>query len=674
MDSFLLAFLTAFGVLTLELALYHVLAYVGSPLQAVLGVTVALGGMALGASLRARRPGHLQRAVEWLILGALLVPFFLLAGWIFLAAVPAFTAAGYVLADLFETSVKLYAADLLGAGLAAAAFPWLWPLVGHENVWWAVAGLQLLVLGRRRKLCVLGGLLVLGLVVANHDRTLNFAHALKGLPGKVFEHDDLLLSRCDLTQRVDVTHTRQGYELWLDGWRADVIRSNRGVATDRRLAAGLGISNPRILLVGTAGQGVLKPARLLSQDVEGLELNRAIVDLLEGPLAQFSRDPYRGVKLRWQDGRAYLAHTGEKYDLITLLNTHRAGNIGQALAPEYLLTGEGLQTALNALTPRGFLSIEERLPDRAAQRATDRLLATLRTLVDPQHIGVYEWYSSEVDQVRSDRDQYFLQILVSRAPIDAAYLEAFAALARERPSLRGQRYRRLPHVNLLYVPGRNLANRWAREVLHPGAEPLTDDRPFPGSWSLDVFKPLLPLALVLAWALWPARREPTAAVALLAGLGYTLLQTLLFQRLQLMLGTPAVTLVVTLGGMLALGGLGARLLPGRALLGLPLAWLASAPLFFMPLALPGGWPVALLLIAPVSLCLGAVLPSLPGPRPWLFAASSAGGALGVALCLLASLTLGMRATWLLAALFSSGAVLVAGRRRPVGNSRPYVRA
>lgn len=733
MSYYGLAALASFQVLAYELALFHLLTYQFSYLYGVLGLSLALGGLGLGAARaipltrRLTEPDWLEFAVLRLYLqfnlGLLAVPAICLLPLPTLATLLllglVYVPAGVLLSLVFATQPpeRLYAWDLAGAGAATLAFPFLWSQLGHENFPTALAGLGLAAVGgqalripglRARRRLVAGSLgLALvagGWVFANFQLgVLNFAMRLPAnpdFPWKIFNlpprEREVILSRPDLVQRIEfvpelTTARDAGYETYYDGLRIDLVRPDKGRRFDVRMAGCLDMTDPRILVIGTAAQGVVKPAKVLAGDparVTGLEINRATIGLMENELYTYSRKAYQGIDLQRVDGRTFLERPGPAFDLITLLNTHTVHDIGEALTPDYLHTKEGLQAALARLTPRGFLSLEERNPNDSSQKSIDSLLETVREALHASgrrpagaHIIIYEWFGAFHKTLNEDR---FLQILVSNepfAPAEIAWMKAFEKGARvETPGLEENMQKLL---NFFHLPDGSVESGYSvmirgweedKASLH-GPPALTDDRPYPGvvfwkapawRWLLGCLALLLLLATLVA-ALDPYGLKADFAVCALTGIANAILQTVLLQRLQLVTGSPASALAAVLGGLFLAGALGslglahrplsrARRTAGVVLGGVAMAVVLSAPLpqitplhFYLRLALV--W----LGVAPLAFVLGSFLPALSlraGLVPHaarLFAVSSLAGAAAAPLCLVVSVTAGHRAALGLAA-------------------------
>ncbi|GMU55889.1 MAG: hypothetical protein AMXMBFR33_50350 [Candidatus Xenobia bacterium] len=726
-----LVLLVSFSVFCIELNLYHTLVFQFSHVQGLLGISVTLVGLALGACLAVSRPSSrpdratvvalwLQGAgliaVPWLLTMAVPVP--LLLALLSLPLAP----AGFLLSRLFQGPQvsQLYAADLVGAALAAVSFGFWLPRLGQEGSFLAIGCLvlglaPLLPWWRGLSLVLLGAAVGLCLTLGPG---LNFARSLASrpqeFPGKVFNkipgslaRREVLHSRADVVQRLDITPDEGFLNTWYDGYAVDIIRDNDGYPMDRRLGGGLGKKSPRMLIIGTAGQGVLKPAKLLTGDpklITGLEINRAVVDLMTGPLREYSRDPYRDVPLLMVDGRTYLASTQERFDIITLLNTFTVRNISQAVVPNYLHSEEGLAAGLARLTDNGYLSLEERNPDGRSQAAIDRFLATVISALrrcgvsDPaRHLAIYEWYGSEDSAASRNRDDFFVQILAKRTPFtpeEIQFLRWYEKQPREIPLNSDHPFKGLPHIQLVYLPDQSLQGRYARLVNSRliAQRTATDDRPYllGARERAEVQRQLIRhSSLLCAFLLVPlvllvragqAGREALAVS--LAGFASGLLQAVLVGRMQLWLGTPGLALPVVVGGLLVLSGAGSFFLSprARAKLGLALGILAGYFalwwIWVHGLQMVAGWSLTgrvlatLAALAPLALVSGYILPRAtreldltesPGLASLLFALGSAAAAVAVPVALVLSIQQGMGLVYWLSSAVSLASVLALRR-------------
>lgn len=123
------------------------------------------------------------------------------------------------------------------------------------------------------------------------------------------------------------------------------------------------LDKPKVLVIGLGG-GVDVQTALYhnAREVTGVEINKAAIEAIEGPFAEFVGDPYGkpNVTVVHADGRTFAWKTKERYDLIQMTGadtkTFWTSN-ALALTINYLYTVEAFKDYLQHLTPGGILSI-----------------------------------------------------------------------------------------------------------------------------------------------------------------------------------------------------------------------------------------------------------------------------------------------------------------------------
>ena len=666
----LTAGLTAFCLFGFETLAHRQLMFVGYNNEAVTALSLAVMGLGVGAAgawlLRARSGSSggtslaLGAAIATAALMAAGFAAFPLCGvalssWGLPALLLPFVAGGALLGICFTQGEarRVYALDLLGAAAGSAA---LGPLLiagreeGAQLVFTGAACLlpALVGGGRARRLGVGAALMCLLAAGGNAlTGTYDLARATvtwsQSGPRKVFEFVDLegkavitgassLAARVDLIEGDDGRFT--GARLFVNGNWQDTARTTPvdGYVWDPRVPSGFQGDAPDVYIIGTSAEGVLKSTRRLGGAVTGSEINTAILRLFDGgPARDRCADCYQGVSVRAADGRLDLASRTERYDLITLLNTHRElGRLADRGAePSYLHTREAVSLYLSRLTGEGLLNWEQPFKNNQG-RVTLRLLATISAALeedgaeDPaQHIVVFSWMNS------------FHQVLVRKAPWDEASLAGVRAwLAGYAASTRGVDTPFDGQWEPLWFPDKPRLRGPVADFLRSGAppagytaadvSPVTDARPFLMFSSMSsepLYRSgLLVLLLGGLAALLPAagalRRRPEPALAsllaaaALSGWAFMLLEITWLQQLQRLLGPPGVTVPMVLVGLLLSSGLGGWLSGSRlarpALMALPLV-LATAAVSVSPLlALAAAAP------APARLLIGLGLVAVPG--------------------------------------------------------------
>jgi spermidine synthase len=488
-------------------------------------------------------------------------------------------------------------------------------------------------------------------------------------------------------------------------------------------SVGFALTEPgRALIIGGGGgrdiYNALSSGQTEVHVVELLDGNRRVVD---EDLKTFSGAPYSRprVKTTIGDGRSVLAATGELYDHIHIGFTDTlSANAAQgfALTENGLYTVEAFDEYFDHLKPRGILNVTRllKLVGDEALRVTVLTLAALerRGVKDPfRNVVVVfgmETFNSPTGTV-----------LARLEPFSDAEVETIKKLATERAH------------GVLMAPGTPSMGEWGKLAQAPSIHdfcqsypldvcPPTDDRPFffdmgrigafgklgSAGYLYDSPITILLLTLGLLTALsavamgsplayvpraeWPALR--TLVMFFCLGLGYLFLEIALLQRFSLFLGFPTYALSVVLFALLVFSGVGAFLSArfadhehglGRVLGAATVLTAASSvglpPILSASIGAP--FPVraviAIVLIAPVGVCLGAAMPislhrlalAKPGHVPYAWGANGVASVLATVVGTFIAVKLGITALCL-AASAAYAVAFAAGRRAEPGSSHP----
>jgi len=341
-----------------------------------------------------------------------------------LAVFVPFLGAGLVIGGIIARHAadagRVYAFDLVGAGLGCAATPALLEWIGAPGLAGVLslllsgAGFLLAPSRRLRVAAALSAVVpagFLGLVVLNGEpeyrvpRTKPY-HYLKAA-GVGFEY-----RKWSALPRIDVTAPSRISVFGFGGDLAEKYRDTRwelrGVLQDGTAhTAMLGLENvEQIGAMGFLGgflQGSAFPLRrggsalvigvgggvdvLIAlhegmRRVVGVEMNPIITDLLTGRYRAFTGDLAGDprVELVTAEGRQFLSTTGERFDAIQLsgVDTYAALSSGAfALAEAYLYTVEAVESFFDRLQPGGILSYSRYLfdPPRETIRNASNMVA-----------------------------------------------------------------------------------------------------------------------------------------------------------------------------------------------------------------------------------------------------------------------------------------------------------
>jgi spermidine synthase len=317
---------------------------------------------------------------------------------LYAALLAPFFASGVVIATILTRHShrvdRLYFWDLLGAGLGTLGIVWLPSLIGPAAmlVLIAAAGAVvagLLAAGRRRTrvgaFCLALGLL--GPALFASDRVDFQTHVAKGAlqPGETMRRAEY--SRWDPAAKIDVLpHSvpflrriaydggaqRSSYYQFdgdLGRVRAhyfDLVDNEPRYAIGRYVALAYWLKRDtpmRALVIGSAGgQEVLAALAFGAARVDAVEMVCAVIQAARGPYAAFTGHLYDHPRVRpvCDEGRSYLRHTPDRYDVIQIHSNHTTSSVAQgagAVDPIYLQTVEAYREYLSRLTDDGILQI-----------------------------------------------------------------------------------------------------------------------------------------------------------------------------------------------------------------------------------------------------------------------------------------------------------------------------
>jgi hypothetical protein len=536
-----------------------------------------------------------------------------------------FTFAGVFFAELFSRSPEgaggLYAADLLGAGLAAVAVIAMVQIsgaVGAALLASALAGLGGAFAARSGpgRWAALAATLTPLLVWAGDvstsfldvDRVAVGARvADAGLVTSLFldlsrppaERPILLTTEWNAFARTDVVEhpafgslRKSSYPVYTNG---NVPTNMLRVETDLRrgdaklaaaalaakgvfppvsdFAFGLG-AIPRVLSIGPGGgMDVLLALLHGAQEIEGAELNPSILDIMRR-YGDFNGHLYErpDVHVVTAEGRSYVRQSKEDFDLIYAALTQTVTASGAtSLMESYVFTVEGFRDYFSHLTPTGYLAVVTHERALAA-----RLLGTAVKMLTLDG-------ESEAEALRhlllldGGRPPYRFLLVLEKQPIARAESDEIAASARARELTVVHRPWTRDGMFASVERGDSTVGEILEgiEAKNPGfsIQPTTDDRPFFYDTQRGIPSALLGLlagaaVLILAFSIsflavrgGRAARQLAPFVVYFAalGVGFLVIEIALIQKLVLVLGHPTLALTVTLFSLLVGAGIGSGL-------------------------------------------------------------------------------------------------------------------
>jgi spermidine synthase len=544
---------------------------------------------------------------------------------------------GFLLSTFAEDADRLYAVDLVGAGLGCLLCPLLLPFIGGGGVFIASCLLGLIACVAvlharhgRRALAVGGVLLLVGAaLLPSFDRMApvpakpDFDPRRGPLDPSWVTSVWTANSRIDLQRRpgcnspffmlgaqVKGRLPHECAEIAQDATASTTISNFSQYPADLELlrrsmysAAYRLKPGAKVLVIGLGGGNDVWAAKINgARSVRAIELNWPIVDIHKRVLRRYSdrliRD--RSVQMVVDEGRSALMRDPSRYDVIQMtgIDTWTALASGAyVLAENYLYTQEAIVSMYEHLEPGGIIQISRFALVLEALRLMSNIDAALRSL------GV-----ADIERSVSvlNTDDFMMSVQIKKG----------ALTAEEQDST--ERYAQESGIHVLYMPDRPLHNPIDAFLRSPAKDeyiaefpgkitPTEDDSPYFfnfAKWqdpigslqgisdipSISQGNPFLLFAQLLLSALlsavlivWPLLRTRDlprrGTLGLLGyfsalGMGFILLEIAMIQKLTLLLGQPIFSLTVTLFSLLVFTGLGSLFFARR--LGSRTIWLVPA--------------------------------------------------------------------------------------------------
>lgn len=647
----ILAFASAFALILYELLLTRVFAIVLFADLAHLALGLAMLGISVGSLWVHLRPPQdaVARAATWTVAQGITsviavivalslrvvaasdasswyarepIRFSLLRPGLFLVllvvvAIPP-TFGGAVVSALFrrfrDDVPRIYAADLVGAGLAATLFlPSLWMLAAPDLVFGCLLVTAAGAAVVRRWAWAPAGLGAALLSASLFTNVLRIQYAAGWDERHVVAERWTPLARLGLYDG-DVDHGIPGQYLLLDNGSASlIVTTEEQVATLRRhgnrsLVYELYPGQERRVAVLAAGAGpeVAVAQAYGHRDITAIDLAPQMFELVRSAFP--GKTPYDRPHVRTLaiDARAAIRLSGRPYGIIQVLQANflsGAGVLNQAWSPQLLYTREAIGEYLDHLEPDGTLSM--------ASFATEELLPTAIAALEAAHVE----NPSACARVAGGAGGAVM--LVRKQPFTDADL---ATIDRVFPPF---------HRDGSLPP--------------PPATVLTDDHPHPdnvrdlpallrGGGALPLIYGTLLLQLAVTavagllfigvpWGLRGRGAVGPLAYAAALGYGYFAIEITLLHRLVIYVGHPTWAVATVVASMLLGSGLGSffadrtRVSPARAI---AVALAVAAVSWGLVLPAAQAWlgfadfgvrmGVAAVAIAPLAIVLGLPMP------------------------------------------------------------------
>ena len=389
------------GVLSLEISLTRIFSAVLRYHFVFLVVSIAVCGLGLGAMLYSFLkkepdflPGLVANPAGWASILFLVIFFkFVLpvcpeALWfIAIITILPFIFSGVFLASLFtrksDKANTLYAFDLLGAGVASSLTIVILDQSGAVNsciISAMIAASAGLVYKKTRILSAVSILLIGVLLFCNIHMNI---FKIPRLPTSDTSYAKILFTEIGDDSKVKILLTE-----WDSFARTDVVRdasmgddvllvyTNGNVPTrlirydsktgkyalDANIAdVAFELQKPKkVLSIGPGGgMDILLAHKNGAKKIDGVEINPAIDKIMKNEeIIKFAGKPYSidGVRYFTEDGRTFVEHSKDKYDMIFLsLAKTGTGTFGIALVEGYIYTLEAFDDYLEKLTTDGSI-------------------------------------------------------------------------------------------------------------------------------------------------------------------------------------------------------------------------------------------------------------------------------------------------------------------------------
>ena len=438
-------FCLSFATLLLELALTRVLSVSNWYHFGFLVISVALlgfgtSGVVLTLWTNLREKASIDHALAALSIAFGIVavssyclmqvipfdPFELLSDWrqlllmplYYIVAAAPFFFSGLAIALLLfrgrQSANRLYAADLLGAGLGCAAIAVVMPVFGGSgSVLVAAAFGFIAALGfgftEARPLAAAGiTLAILALALALiADKLIPISVTSSKHHGLQPIDSAPIYSAWNAFSKVDVYHLPAspengrpdvGFSIIIDAGACGTAIADLSAGAREYLrspkyrpngVAYVGKVRPKVLILGSgSGREVLEALNFGARSVTAVDINRIVNDIVTHRMAAYWGGLFEQpeVSLVTEDGRSFVRRSREKYDVIISMATMMPSAVtsgAMTLAESYMFTREAFADYLDHLTPDGVMLITRPGLQIVKLFATGREVFEERGLGDP---------------------------------------------------------------------------------------------------------------------------------------------------------------------------------------------------------------------------------------------------------------------------------------------------
>ncbi|MEA5077223.1 MAG: hypothetical protein VB013_01515 [Anaerolineaceae bacterium] len=327
-------------------------------------------------------------------------------------------------------------------------------------------------------------------------------------------------------------------------------------------------SSKTLILGAGAGKDVLQALLAGSQNITAVEINPAMVALTRKH-ADFNGNilDYAGVNTVVADGRDYIAHSSDAYNMIymNLVYSQAPAPGSNALSEAYVFTTEAFQSYWQHLADNGRVAVIAHQGLEGTRAMITAIQALDELGIPPaeslKHMALLMYNASDANQSTS----VFILSKQELTENEVSLLSSAATATGMNPLY-------LPKVYENLFKGLNSGEVGLKDFLVQTDYNLFathDDQPFFFNLNPGLPEALKTLLLIAAAALLiylltlikSTHRPPFAAFLFFGGLGagYFLFEMPLIQRTQLITGNPTLAMVLVLAALLLGGGLGSYL-------------------------------------------------------------------------------------------------------------------
>ncbi len=464
-------------------------------------------------------------------------------------------------------------------------------------------------------------------------------------------------------------------------------------------------------VIGVGGSRDIQAALTAGhRPVVGVELNGRILDILAGPLGAATKVAAQpGVELIHDDGRSWMARSDREFSVVqmSLIDTWAATGAGaHALGENGLYTVEAWRTFMGRLAPGGVFTISRwfgggvndetarlvslavaTLQERGVAHARPHVILASSGAVATLLLGRDPFTPEDIARARTAAGTYGFDLLVvpgapDANPVLGRILDTTDRATLDRVTLGPALDLRPPIDDRPFFFNMLRVRAWFLP-LPANAQFTEGNRRATQTLALAFLSSLVLAALAIALPL-ARRARPNGRVGLrlagaltyfaVIGVAFMLVEIGLLQRLSLILGHPAFSLVVVLASLVASAGLGALAsdrLPldrpfGRVVLSIALAGLLVAVSVALPAWAPRIAPLALstriafsaALTSTLGFPMGMAFPAgmrtyardLADETPWLWGINGVAGVIASSGAVMLALEHGITALFVTAAL------------------------